>query len=48
MVDNFKLTTSVLLERLKDLEASQSFGERPQTACVLNKISKSGTGVQLL
>lgn len=41
MVDQFKMSSGVLLERLKDLEAQQSgFGERPQTANVLNKISK--------
>ena len=40
MVDNFKLSSGVLLERLKDLEAQQSLGERPQTASVLSKISK--------
>lgn len=39
MIDNFKLSTGVLLERLKDLEAQSSFGERPQTANVLSKIS---------
>lgn len=41
MIDNFKLSSSVLLERLKDLEAQSSMiGERPQTANVLSKISK--------
>mmetsp|Transcript_18248 Transcript_18248/g.13259 ORF Transcript_18248/g.13259 Transcript_18248/m.13259 type:complete len:85 (-) Transcript_18248:643-897(-) len=44
MVDNFKLSSSVLLERLKDLEAQQSFGERPQTAHVLNNISSEANG----
>ena len=29
MIDNFKLSSSVLLERLKDLEAQTSLGERP-------------------
>jgi hypothetical protein len=30
MIDNFKLSSSVLLERLKDLEAQTSMiGERP-------------------
>jgi len=32
MIENFKLSSSVLLERLKDLEASSQgsmFGERP-------------------
>jgi len=32
MTDQFQLSNSVLLERLKDLEALTSFGERPQTA----------------
>ena len=44
MIDNFKLSSTVLLERLKDLEAQASgsmLGERPQTANVLSKISKS-------
>ena len=42
MIDNFKLSSTVLLERLKDLEASGSLlGERPQTASVLSKISKA-------
>lgn len=40
MIDNFKLSTSVLLERLKDLEAQNSLGERPQTANVLGRICK--------
>ena len=41
MIDNFKLSSSVLLERLKDLEAQTSMiGERPQTANVLSKIGK--------
>ena len=40
MVDNFKLSSSVLLERLKDLEAQTNLGERPQTAQVLNNICK--------
>ena len=41
MIENFKLSSSVLLERIKDLEAQSSMiGERPQTANVLSKISK--------
>ena len=41
MIDNFKLSSSVLLERLKDLEAQTSMiGERPQTAHVLSKLCK--------
>ncbi len=42
MIDNFKLSSSVLLERLKDLESQTSMiGERPQTANVLSKIGKT-------
>mmetsp|Transcript_38257 Transcript_38257/g.36615 ORF Transcript_38257/g.36615 Transcript_38257/m.36615 type:complete len:80 (-) Transcript_38257:52-291(-) len=44
MIDNFKLSSSVLLERLKDLEAKQSLGERPQTAYVLSNISSEANG----
>lgn len=41
IIENFKMSTSVLLERIKDLEASQTLGnERPQTACVLQNIRK--------
>ena len=45
LIDNFKTTTGMLLDRLKDLEAQRDplqFGhERPQTANVLGKICKS-------
>ena len=45
LIDNFKTTTGMLLERLKDLEAQSDpvqFGhDRPQTANVLGKICKS-------
>ncbi len=41
IVENFKQSTSMLLERIKDLESQQTLGhERPQTACVLNNICK--------
>ena len=44
IIENFQVSTSVLLERLKDFEAekqsSMGHGERPQTATVLSKISK--------
>ena len=41
IVNNFKQSTSVLLERIKDLESQQTLGhERPQTAYVLENISK--------
>lgn len=38
MIDSFKISTNVLIERLKDLE-SQKTGYRPQTANVLPKAS---------
>jgi hypothetical protein len=41
MIDNFKLSTGVLLERLKDLDSQHSLGERPQTATVLSKLSNA-------
>jgi hypothetical protein len=44
MIENFKLSSGVLLERIKDLEAQTSFGERPQTACVLSKLSAEQSG----
>ena len=41
IVASFQSSTSLLLERLKDLESQQTLGhERPQTACVLNNICK--------
>jgi hypothetical protein len=45
LIDNFKITSGILLDRLKDLEAQNDplqFGhERPQTSNVLSKICKS-------
>ena len=41
IVASFQSSTSLLLERLKDLESRQTLGhERPQTAAVLNNICK--------
>jgi len=44
IIENFQVSTSVLLDRLKDFEAervtSSGYGERPQTATVLSKLSK--------
>ena len=41
IVTNFQQSTSLLIERLKDLESQQALGqERPQTAIVLNNICK--------
>ena len=41
IIESFKQSTSMLIERLKDLESNQTLGhERPQTACVLNNIRK--------
>lgn len=53
IIENFQVSTSVLLERLKDFEAEKlsSASERPQTATVLSKIGKSRfilTKLQLL
>ena len=39
MTESFAISTNVLIERLKDLEA-KNMGFRPQTACVLDKIGK--------
>ncbi|CDW91449.1 achain crystal structure of engineered northeast structural genomics consortium target [Stylonychia lemnae] len=48
MIENFKLSSSVLLERLKDLEAQGNLmGERPQTASVLSKISAEANGKRI-
>eukprot|EP00742_Colponemidia_sp_Colp-10_P004945 GILJ01005283.1.p1 GENE.GILJ01005283.1~~GILJ01005283.1.p1 ORF type:complete len:363 (-),score=31.17 GILJ01005283.1:111-1199(-) len=39
MVDNFRVTTSVLLERIKELEAERAGTlERPQTAAIMGRI----------
>lgn len=46
MIDNFRVTTQVLLDRIKDLEMQVSdANSRPQTAAILEKIepTKSGT-----
>jgi len=44
LVENFKMSSGVLLERIKDLEACRDPnaepGERPQTSTVLSKIGK--------
>ena len=44
LIDNFKMSSGVLRERIKDLEASSvpgsQEGERPQTSTVLSKIGK--------
>ena len=42
MVVHFEISTSFILERLKDLE-TDSFGNRPQTAAVLSKIGNLAT-----
>jgi len=39
MIENFKASNSVLLERIKELEGKSHLGERPQTAQVLSNIS---------
>lgn len=42
IIENFQVSTSVLLDRLKDFEAERHAveGERPQTASVLSKLGK--------
>lgn len=42
IIDNFQTSTEVLLERIKELEAA-SFGARPQTANVLERIGTHST-----
>lgn len=39
LMENFKETTNVLLDRIKELE-EKSYGVRPQTAVIMDKISK--------
>jgi uncharacterized coiled-coil protein SlyX len=42
IIENFQISTSVLLDRLKDFEAERlaQGAERPQTASVLSKLGK--------
>ena len=37
IIDNFQISTNVLLEKIKDLEAAAQ-GSRPQTAMILKKL----------
>lgn len=39
LIDNFKETTNILIERIKELEEHEK-GERPQTAIIMNNIKK--------
>lgn len=41
MVESFRISSDMLLERLKDLETVNFHGERPQTAQVLGRIHKN-------
>lgn len=41
MVEGFRISSDMLLERLKDLESVNFAGERPQTAQVLGRIQGS-------
>lgn len=43
MVESFRISSDMLLERLKDLESSNFGGERPQTAQVLSRIHGTGS-----
>jgi hypothetical protein len=38
MITSFQMSSSIMLERLKDLESKEMGGERPQTAMVLQKM----------
>jgi hypothetical protein len=42
MVESFRISSDMLLERLKDLESVNFAGERPQTAQVLGRIHGTG------
>ena len=42
MVESFRISTDMLLERLKDLETDHFNGQRPQTAQVLGRIQQKG------
>lgn len=42
MVESFRISSDMLLERLKDLESVNFAGERPQTAQVLGRIDGGG------
>jgi septation ring formation regulator EzrA len=37
IIENFQVSTNVLLEKIKDLEAA-NLGSRPQTALILKKL----------
>lgn len=39
MIESFRISSDLLLERLKDLESVNFAGERPQTAQVLGRIN---------
>lgn len=38
MITSFQMSSSIMLERLKDLETKEMGGERPQTAMVLQNM----------
>ncbi len=40
LIENFKDTTNILLEKIKELE-EKKYGERPQTAVIMNEIKKN-------
>lgn len=42
MVEGFRISSDMLLERLKDLESANFAGERPQTAQVLGRLNGGG------
>jgi len=48
LIENYRNTTSTLLERLKDLEQKQlMMEERPQTAFIIDKMQKSKNKINI-
>ena len=44
MVESFRISSDLLIERLKDLESVNFAGDRPQTAQVLGRINPNDNG----
>jgi hypothetical protein len=45
LIENFKTTTNVLLEKIKDLE-HKSYGKRPDTAIIMDNINKGSSSTK--
>jgi hypothetical protein len=45
LIENFKTTTNILLEKIKDLE-NKNYGKRPDTAVIMDKIKTGSNMVQ--